>query len=139
MFSENTVFLYKINIFVLHFGEGKAYLLYTCENVDNNEQSLKQNYQNSVWHTYQYLGGKYLSIRCTELPERAHVRKTAIKLVVIRECWEIDVWDDEGLPANVHQRELCQHTIEEHLCRSMDTVRQHKTLQASKVLFVCWN
>ena len=53
MFSQNKVFFnYKINIFVVHFrdgwrggGSGKAYLLYTCENVDNYEQPL-----NMIWN-----------------------------------------------------------------------------------------
>ena len=53
MFSENTVFLIKKStIFVVHFGgggSGKAYLLYTCENVDNCEQPLRRslNWENS--------------------------------------------------------------------------------------------
>ena len=38
MFSEKKFFDCKINIFVVHFA--KAYLLYTCENVDNCEQPL---------------------------------------------------------------------------------------------------
>ena len=48
MFSKIKVFLFiKSTLLVVHFGMGgggseKAYHLYTCENVDNCEQPLKE-------------------------------------------------------------------------------------------------